>query len=174
MATNLSNEETLAKALSIISNMVGMGEVIDKLRGVLNVDHVVYTLARPAAGLYIQLTYPAAWVKRYINQGYAHIDPISRAGSERNLPFDWDELPIQSAAEELFLTDALSHGIGPHGFSIPMLTNQGYRALFSISSSRSEDDWDRFLTTTKPTLIEIASRLHRRVELEIFGNDQPQ
>jgi LuxR family transcriptional regulator, quorum-sensing system regulator CinR len=107
MVTGLPDEERLTKAYSIIETTPEMEEVIEKLRDVLNVDHVVYNLARPPAGLYIQLTYPASWVKRYINMGYADVDPISREGSQRTLPFNWNELTIQSAAEASFLTDAL-------------------------------------------------------------------
>jgi LuxR family transcriptional regulator, quorum-sensing system regulator CinR len=172
MATGLPDEERLSKAYSIIETAPEMEEVIEKLRDVLNVDHVVYNLARPPAGHYIQLTYPPSWVKRYINMGYADVDPISREGSQRTLPFNWNELTIQSAAEASFLTDAISHGIGPHGFSIPLLTKNGrHRALFSISFSRSEQEWTNFLATTRSVLIQIANRLHRRVIVEAFGED---
>ncbi|MGA7913196.1 MAG: hypothetical protein WCC30_16840, partial [Candidatus Dormiibacterota bacterium] len=47
----------LTKAYSIIETTPEMEEVINKLGDVLNVDHVVYNLARPPAGRYIQLTY---------------------------------------------------------------------------------------------------------------------
>jgi hypothetical protein len=172
MATGPPDEQRLTKAYSIIETTPEMEEVINKLRDVLNVDHVVYNLARPPAGLYIHLTYPASWVKRYINMGYADVDPISREGFQRTLPFNWNELTIQSAAEASFLTDALSNGIGPHGFSIPLLAKHGqYRALFSISSSRSEQEWTKFLATTRSVLIQIANRLHRRVIVELFGED---
>jgi LuxR family transcriptional regulator, quorum-sensing system regulator CinR len=145
MITGLPDEERVTKAFSIIETSVEMDQVIEKLRDALNVDHVVYSLARPSAGLYIHLTYPSSWIKRYINIGYADVDPISRAGSQRTLPFTWNELTIQSAAETSFLTDALSHGIGPHGFSVPLLTkSERHRALFSISFSHSEQEWTNF------------------------------
>jgi len=172
MTTGQPDEGRLAKAFSVIETTPEMEEVIDKLRDVLNVDHVVYSLARPPAGLYIHLTYPSSWIKRYINMGYADVDPISREGSQRTLPFTWNELTIQSAAEASFLTDALSHGIGPHGFSVPLLTkNERHRALFSISSSRSEQEWTNFLVTNRSALVQIANRLHHRVMVEVVGED---
>src|SRR4029077_8436828 len=58
-------EENLAKALSIIDNTPEMDKVVDRLRDVLEVDHVIYSMARPSAGLYIHLTYPGSWIKRY-------------------------------------------------------------------------------------------------------------
>jgi len=172
MTTALPDEERVTKAFSIIETTPEMEEVIEKLRDVLNVDHVVYSLARPPAGLYIHLTYPCSWIKRYINMGYADVDPISREGSQRTRPFSWNELTIQSAAETSFLTDALSHGIGPHGFSVPLLTeNERHRALFSISFSRSEQEWTNFLATTRSALVQIANRLHRGVVVEVVGED---
>ena len=69
------------------------------------------------------------------------------------------------------MKDALSHGIGPYGFSIPLLTKHGHRALISISFSRSEQEWTNFLATTRSALIQIANRLHRRVVVEVFGED---
>jgi DNA-binding CsgD family transcriptional regulator len=48
-----------------------------------------------------------------------------------------------------------------------------HRALFSILFSGSEKEWINFLRTNRPTLIEIANRVHRRVIGEIFGEDRP-
>jgi Autoinducer binding domain len=76
-------EENLTKALSIIDNTPEMDKVVDRLREVLEVDHVVYSMARPSAGLYIHLTYPGSWIKRYMNRGYADVDPIAREGNQR-------------------------------------------------------------------------------------------
>jgi LuxR family transcriptional regulator, quorum-sensing system regulator CinR len=170
MAIDQPNEEKLARAYSIIENTPEMDKVVDRLRDILDVDHVVYSLARPPAGLYIHLTYPASWIKQYINRGYADVDPIAREGSQRSLPFDWNELTILSSADSLFLADAHSHGIGLTGFP-PLSTKYGNKALFSISSSRSEGEWRNFLATIQPTLIQVASRLHRRAVVEVFGED---
>ena len=101
------------------------------------------------------------------------MDPGVREGFLRTLPFNWNELTIQSAAEASFLADALAHHVGPHGFSIPVQDKHGHRALFSISFSRSEQEWINFLATTKSELIQSANRLQHRVILELFGEDRP-
>jgi len=168
MASRLPDEKTLTEAISIVEDTPDMEMAIGKLRDLLNIDHVVYYLPKPGAAPYVRLSYPASWIKRYLEMSYGKIDPISRAGNQRTLPFNWDELEIKSAAEASFLADALSHGIGPHGFSIP-LSEHGHWALFSISFSRSEQEWTDFLATTQSTLIQIANRLHRRVVAEVFG-----
>src|SRR5664280_28400 len=103
MATSLADETRLTEAFSIIENTPEIEVVIGKLRDLLNVDHVVYNSSKlgasPSADPYIRLTYPASWIKRYLQMGYADVDPVLREGFRRTLPFNWNELTIQSAAE---------------------------------------------------------------------------
>ena len=171
MTNILPDEKTLSEAFSIIAATSNTEVVIDKLRDLLKVDHVVYYMPKPSGAAFVRLTYPASWIKRYLQMNYANVDPISREAAQRTLPFNWNELKIQSAAEASFLADTLSHGVGPHGFSIP-LSEHGHLALFSISFSGSEQEWKQFLTTTQSTLIQIANRLHDRVVVEVFGEDK--
>jgi LuxR family transcriptional regulator, quorum-sensing system regulator CinR len=177
MATSESDDERLLAAYSIIDNTTDMEDAVTRLRDFLNVDHLVYHSSKlgasPSVDPYIRLTYPATWIKRYLQMGYVDIDPVLREGFLRTLPFDWSEVKIQSPVEMSFLTDALAHGVGPHGLSIPVQSKHGHRALFSISFSRSEEEWLIFRKTMQPVLIDIAHRLHRRVISEVFGEDRP-
>jgi Autoinducer binding domain len=167
MAIGLSKDKVLSEAFSIIEHTPDTQVVIDKLRDLLKVDHAVYYLPKLGSAPFIRLTYPASWIKRYLQMDYAKIDPIAREGARRTLPFNWNELKIQSSAEASFLADALSFGVGPHGFSIP-LSDRGHRALFSISFSGSEQEWRNFLATTQCSLIQIANRLHCRIVIDLF------
>ena len=173
MTNILPNEKTLSEAFSIIAATSNTEVVIDKLRDLLKVDHVVYYMPKPGGAAFVRLTYPASWIKRYLQMNYAKVDPISREAAQRTLPFSWNELKIQSAAEASFLADAVSHGVGPHGFSIP-LSEHGHWALISISFSGSEQEWSHFLAATRSTLIQIANRLHDRFVVEIFGEDKEE
>jgi len=177
MATPLPDKERLLEAYAIIDNTPDMEATIVKLRDFLNIDHLVYHSSKlgasPSADPYVRLTYPASWIKRYLQMGYIDVDPVVREGFLRTLPFDWSELKIESDAEWAFLGDALAHGVGPRGLSIPVQSKHGHRALFSISSARSEEDWTNFVKTTQPALIQIANRVHRRVIGEVFGEDRP-
>jgi LuxR family transcriptional regulator, quorum-sensing system regulator CinR len=119
------------------------------------------------------LTYPASWMERYVQMGYIDVDPVVREAFVRTLPFDWSELKTQNAAEVLFFTDALAHGIGPRGLCIPLRSKDGYRALFSVSSATSEEGWATFRKIIQPMLIQIANRVHQRVVKELFGEDRP-
>lgn len=174
------DEKTLIEAFSIIEDTPNIDGVVIKLRDLLGVDHVVYHSSKlgaspsdPQRGPYIRLTYPAAWIVRYLQMGYADVDPVLREAFKRTIPFEWSELSLEREAETSFLADAASHGIGPHGFSIPVLSKRGHRGHFGVSSSRSAKEWSAFLQTTRSTLIETANRLHRRVIAEVFGEDGP-
>lgn len=176
-ASGAFDEKTLLQAYAIVENTPQIQDMVVALRDLLKIDHVVYHSSKlgasPSVDPYIRLTYPAAWIARYLQMNYVDLDPVLREGFRRTLPFDWSELEIKTAKEAEFLTDALAHGVGPRGYSIPVRSKQGHRGLFSISSSKSEQDWADFLKTAQPTLIEIANRLHRRVIAEIFGEHRP-
>jgi LuxR family transcriptional regulator, quorum-sensing system regulator CinR len=171
------DQERLLEAFSIIENAPEMEAAITRLRDLLNITHLVYHSSKlgvsPSVDPYIRLTYPASWIKRYLQMGYVDIDPVVREGFRRTLPFDWSELKLQDAAEMSFLADALAHGVGPHGLSIPVRSKHGHRGLFSISFSGSKDQWLAFLRNSRPTLIQIANRVHSRVIGEVFGEDRP-
>ena len=72
---------------------------------------------------------------------------------KRSLPFEWKELKFTSPAEAAFQSDALAHGIGPHGYAIPVSSRHGYRGLFVVCSSQSEEIWAKFLLGTQAELI---------------------
>jgi LuxR family transcriptional regulator, quorum-sensing system regulator CinR len=177
MPTIAGEEKTLGEAFSIIENTPQLELVISKLRDLLRVDHLVYHSSKfgasPSADPFIRLTYPAEWIKRYLQMGYGDIDPVVREGFRRALPFRWSDLTIQNPAEEAFFADAALHGVGPQGFSIPVVSKHGHRGLFSISSVGSTADWIEFLDKAQSNLIQIANRLHSRVLSEVFGDKRP-
>jgi LuxR family transcriptional regulator, quorum-sensing system regulator CinR len=177
MHTVLSTESLLVEAFAIVEDTPEIEDAVAKLRDALGVDHVVYHSSKLEASPlipYIRLTYPASWIKRYLQMGYGEVDPIVREGFKRALPFDWNELTIGSAAEKSFLLDAATHGIGPHGYSVPVVSKHGYRGLFTVCSSRSADEWASFLEASRQNLLQIANRLHSRVVVEVFGKDHPR
>jgi DNA-binding CsgD family transcriptional regulator len=177
MATREFDEERLAQAYSLIDNTPDMEETVTKLRDLIGIDHLVYHSSKfgtsPSVDPYIRLTYPATWIKRYLQMNYVDLDPVLREGFQRTLPFDWSELTIKTEAEMAFLHDALAHGVGPHGLSIPLQSKHGHRALFSVSSAGAKGDWTAFVQAMQSALIEIGNRLHRRVISEVFGEDRP-
>jgi LuxR family transcriptional regulator, quorum-sensing system regulator CinR len=171
------SEEKLAAAYSLIDQTTDLGVTIGKLRDLTGVNHIVYHSSKfgasPSADPFIRLTYPDAWIKRYLQMGYIDVDPVIREGFLRILPFDWRELTIQSEAELAFLMDALAHHVGPYGYSIPVQSKNGHRALFSVSYSGPEDEWREFLQHSQQSLIQIAHRTHTWVMRNIFDEIRP-
>jgi DNA-binding CsgD family transcriptional regulator len=169
--------ERLLRAYEIIDTAPGIEETIAQLRDLLNVDHLVYHSSKlgmsPSIDPYIRLTYPDSWIKRYLQMGYIDVDPVIREGFSRTEPFDWKELTLSTETEVSFLTDALNHGVGPHGLSIPVVSKQGHRALFSISYSGSEAEWKEFVASSMPSLVQIAHKIHRRVIASIVHEGRP-
>ena len=175
MAASVPKQDLLTEAFSIVENTSDMDGMVAKLRDFLKVDHVVYyssKLQGPTVP-YIRLTYPGSWIKRYLQMGYGEVDLVILEGFKRTLPFAWKELKFSSPAEASFLSDALAHGIGPHGYAIPVSSKHGYKGLFTVCSSQSEQAWATFLSSTQSALIQIANRVHSRVVVELFGNDKP-
>jgi LuxR family transcriptional regulator, quorum-sensing system regulator CinR len=176
-ASEQRDKKRLIQAYSIIEQTAEIQTVVTGLRDFLNVDHLVYVTSKfgrsPSTDPYIRLTYPASWLARYLGMGYSDVDPILREGFQRTLPFEWRELGISGGPEAAFLADAAAHGVGPHGYSIPVSTKHGHRGLLAVSFSGLDEDWTKFLASTRPDLIQIANRLHRRVIAELFGEDRP-
>ena len=170
-------DEKLSAAFELIDDTPDIEEMVQKLRDLLGVDHLVYHSSKlgssPSADPYIRLTYPASWIKRYLQMGYVDVDPVLREGFLRTLPFDWSELEIKTKREMEFLEDALAHGVGPFGISIPVRSKRGHRGLVSLSSSGPHEKWIAFCQQNLGMAIEVANRLHRRVIKDVFGEDQP-
>jgi DNA-binding CsgD family transcriptional regulator len=177
MATELRDEKWLTEAYSIIEKKTEIQAIIGELRDFLKIDQLVYFTSKhggsPSIDPYVRVTYPASWLARYLAMGYADVDPIVREGFRRALPFEWRELDIGGGAEAAFLADAAAHGVGPHGYTIPVSTKHGHRGLLAVSSSGSEGEWTKFLAIAQPGLVQIANRLHRRVVGDLFGENRP-
>ena len=175
--TMLADDDQLAMAFAIVDQSEDIDVVVARLRDFLKVDHIVYHSSKlgasPSVDPYIRLTYPASWIKQYLQNNYVDVDPVLREGFGRMLPFQWNELTVNTEREMVFLQDALAHGVGPFGLSIPVIGKHGHRGLFSISSSRTEEEWDTYVAIALPLLVEIANRLHQRVIREVFGEDRP-
>jgi DNA-binding CsgD family transcriptional regulator len=175
--TMLADDDQLATAFAIVDEAEDIDVVVARLRDFLKVDHVVYHSSKlgasPSVDPYIRLTYPASWIKQYLQNNYVDVDPVLHEGFQRKLPFQWNELTVNTEREMVFLQDALAHGVGPFGLSIPVIGKHGHRGLFSLSFSGSQEAWEDLVASMVPLLVEIANRVHQRVIREVFGEDRP-
>lgn len=177
MSGSVTTESILVTAFAIIGRTPDMTDTVYRLRDLLGVEHLVYHSSKrgtsPSIDPYIRLTYPPAWIKRYLEMNYIDVDPVLHEGFSRALPFDWSELTVDRPEQQSLMIDALAHGVGPRGMSIPVHSQHGHRGLVSISDSRPADQWECFRSENLSDLIGIANRLHQRVVREMFGELRP-
>ncbi len=68
--------------------------------------------------------------------------------------------------------DAISHGLGPSGYSIPIVDRANRRALLSINDSR-QADWLDFLRCHRGDWLELSHRIHKLALRELYGENDP-
>lgn len=84
-------------------------------------------------------TYPGEWIARYIQKRYSLVDPVARACLKAERAFHWDDLEREAPLLRAFWDDAAQHGVGPAGYTIPIITDRGDRVAVSICASENEE-----------------------------------
>jgi hypothetical protein len=149
--TSLSIEAaTIKLADTILSN--GDHDFADTLRGVaseIGLTNIAYLRLSPdkSSDLCLLLaiaTYSRAWQQRYFVKEYMAIDPVIAHGRQAVVPFDWADLNFGDPTRKAFLADALTHGVGRNGLSIPLRNRKGVVALVSFTSDLSKDAWEMY------------------------------
>ncbi|UXN68180.1 LuxR family transcriptional regulator (plasmid) [Devosia neptuniae] len=153
-----------------------VAEALRTMRDHYGLSHVTYHLAQTVVGKvdspFVRTTYPDSWVARYLLKGYIHVDPITREGFARSLPFDWDEVETTSS-DEPFLIDAAKHGVGSRGCSIPITDKAGRRALVSVNSMLPEVGWRNLMARFLNEWVELGQLIHRIAIAELYGERDP-
>lgn len=141
--------------------------VSERLRDHFEVDHLVYHWVSSAGEQYGCGTYSDAWVQRYLEKDYLRVDPVIQGCYQRFHPVDWKHLDWTSKAARAFRKDALAHGVGNQGYSVPIRGPNGQFALFTVSHNCSDADWAKFAQCNRRNLILIAHYLNQKaLELE--------
>lgn len=96
-----------------------------------------YAYARfdtPTTFTYLDTTYDAAWIDRYVSLGYRRVDPVVAEGTRTRLPFAWRFLgtrPDLSDRQRLVLREAAEFGLRD-GLSIPFHGRRGFGGMASL------------------------------------------
>ena len=90
---------------------------------------------------YVTATYSLDWIERYKAERYVAIDPVVQIGMRRMLPIDWRDFGSTSEAVRRFFGEAMEFGVGRQGLSIPIHGRHGDKALFSVTSNATDEDW---------------------------------
>jgi DNA-binding CsgD family transcriptional regulator len=143
------------------------------LRDSLGVGHIVYHWVSSDGEQYGFGTYDPAWVRHYVESDYLRIDPVVVGCFARFHPVDWRQLDWSSKQASAFQADAIAHGVGNQGYSIPIRGPAGQFALFTVSTDCDDAHWDTFTRAHQRDLILVAHYLNQRA-LELAKERLPE
>ena len=143
------------------------------LKDRLAAAHVVYHWVSADGEQYGCGSYPLGWVQHYIEKDYLRIDPVVLECFQRFHPVDWSRLDWSSRAAKALRKDAIAHGIGSQGLSIPIRGPQGQFAVFTVTDDCADEAWQAFIAGHQRDLILIAHYFNRKA-LDIRGERAPE
>lgn len=144
----------------------GLQKIIVSLRRAFGVDHLVYHWVG-GDNQYGCGTYSVEWVKHYVSQNYVRIDPVVAGCLQQFQPVDWKLLDWSSRAARDFRADAVAHGVGNQGYSIPIRGPNGQFALFTATHTCDDATWREFSEANGRDLMLVAHYFNRKaLELE--------
>lgn len=148
--------------------------LIVALRDAYGVDHIIYHWVSSDGEQYGCGTYPLEWVQRYVDRDYLRVDPVVIGCYQRFHPVDWKRLDWSSRAARAFMKDAIDHGIGNQGYSIPIRGPQGQFALFTVSHNCDDKTWADFTEAHRRDLILVAHTFNQKaLELAVGRRPEP-
>jgi DNA-binding CsgD family transcriptional regulator len=165
--------DTILHGLEQADQHDSLQRAIEALCGYYAVDHMVYHWVSSSGEQYGCGTYEDVWVQRYIEKQYLRVDPVIAGCYQRFHPVDWKRLDWSSKAARAFQKDAIEHGVGNQGFSIPIRGPNGQFALFSLSHNCSDDEWDAFTDSNRRDLILVAHYFNKKA-LDLNSDRSPE
>ncbi|WP_058247238.1 helix-turn-helix transcriptional regulator [Tropicibacter naphthalenivorans] len=171
---NAPRLDTLIERLESAKGLDDLQIVIEELRDQYGVDHMVYHWVNSNGEQYGCGTYDLEWVNRYVERGYLRIDPVIQGCFQRFHPVNWKRLDWSSKSARALLKDAIEHGIGNQGFSIPIRGPNGQFALFSLTHNCSDAEWEEFTESNRRDLILVAHYFNQKaLEFEPGRTPEP-
>ena len=151
-------------------------DILHELAFELNLSHIsVLSLttnkSRDISVLTSVSTYSKEWQTRYFLKRYGEIDPVLKRASTAVLPFDWADLEIEEPDRQQFFADAIRHGIGCRGVSIPVRSRKTTHSLVSFTSDMLPQDWANFKSSSMQYLQQLSALINSAAN---FGAKQPK
>lgn len=167
---------TLATLLDFLQNADSLEQLqtaTERARDFYRVRHVVYHWVNAEGERYGAGTYSSDWVERYLEMDYLRMDPVIFGCFQRFTPANWKELDWSTKAAKAMLLDALEHGLGNQGYSIPVRGPNGQFALFTLNTEADDPSWSGFIEDHGRDLVILAHEFNKKaLELE-RGEDGP-
>lgn len=154
--------ETFFRSLEAAGSLDELHRLTDDLRVHYGIDHIVYHWVSVDGEPYGFGSYPPTWAQRYVDKEYLRIDPVVLGCYHGYHPVDWRKLDWSSKAARNFREDAIAHGVGGQGFSVPIRGPNGQFAVFSVSHACDDDVWEAFTLEHQRDLILVAYFLNKK------------
>lgn len=162
------------KQLDHANSLDELQEIAFGIRDTIEVSHLVYHWVNTSGEQYGCGTYPAEWVQHYIEKDYLRVDPVIARCYQQFHPVDWRDLDWKSKQTRPFMLDALKHGVGHQGYTIPIRGPLGQFAIFTVSDHREDEAWTEFTEANRRLLILLAHAFNSvALELEPGRTEQP-
>jgi DNA-binding CsgD family transcriptional regulator len=154
--------ETLLTSLQGAASLEDLQAATERLRDALGVMHIVYHWVNADGERYGAGTYSSDWVDRYLEMDYLRMDPVIFGCFQRFTPVDWKDLDWSSKAAKAMFRDALDHGLGNQGYTVPIRGPQGQFALFTVNTEADDDTWAAFIAAHARDLTIFANEFNRK------------
>jgi DNA-binding CsgD family transcriptional regulator len=134
-----------------------LAETLQAIASEIGVSHIAYVRFSPnkstdVCSLVSVVTYSRLWQQRYFLKKYLIHDPVICYGRNTDQPFDWTNLPTDNPATKAFLADALNHGVGRNGLSVPFHGRLRVFSMVSFTSDLSKDEWEAYKAANMKSL----------------------
>jgi len=153
--------ETLLTSLQAAASLEAIQTATQDVRSHYGVRHVVYHWVNAEGERFGAGTYSSAWVDRYLEKDYLRMDPVIFGCFQRFTPVNWKELDWSSKPAREMWRDAIDHGLGNQGYSIPVRGPAGQFALFTLNDDASDDDWEVFIEENGRDLMILAHEFNK-------------
>jgi hypothetical protein len=162
--------ERVADALLEATTFPDLVELLKEFAEAIGVTHCTLHVVRetPTSSFSTRAltTYPEEWVARYVDRRYFTVDPVYRASLACEAAYFWEDLDVSNPSVRAFCQDARAHGVGPAGYTVPIMTERGDKIAISVSAADDREGlrdtirhFEADLLTVGFSLTEAFSRL---------------
>lgn len=161
------------RKLETAESLEELHELTLGLRDHYQIDHIVYHWISADGEPYGFGSYSPEWAARYVEKDYLRIDPVVIGCFQGVHPVDWKRLDWSSRPAQTFRRDAVAHGVGNQGYSVPVRGPNGQFAVLSVSHTCDDDVWEAFTIEHQRDLILVAHYLNQKA-LEFEAERVPE
>lgn len=130
--------ERVADALLEATTFPDLVDLLKEFADAIGVTHCTLHVVRetPTSSFSTRAltTYTEDWVSRYVDRRYFTVDPVYRASLTCEAAYFWEDLDVSNPVVRSFCQDARAHGVGPAGYTVPIITERGDKIAISVSA----------------------------------------